>query len=137
MGLLDKVIAVAGVAVLGTFVKSAIGEAMETARRKNTPLSFDDGLTEDEFVNLAHEAARRTSRCERVLTTGMVATIDIRSNTGLSTWSAKVDFNDYGHLTGRYWLTSDNTQSIVPEHFAKLMQAEILRCVSSPPRSPG
>ena len=55
----------------------------------------------------------------------MTAAIDVRSNSGLTTWSARVDFNDYGHLTGNYWLETDNTESVIPEHFANSMQAEI------------
>jgi len=36
----------------------------------------------------------------------------------LSEWNFKVDFNDYGHLTGQYWLTSDNDDSNIPSHVA-------------------
>ena len=62
----------------------------------------------------------------------MTVTLHVKSNSGLSTWSAELDFNDYGHLTGAYWLSTENTQSIIPKHFADALQEQVRSRVSSP-----
>jgi hypothetical protein len=60
----------------------------------------------------------------------MTVNLYVRFNSGLSTWAAKIDFNDYGHLTGRYWLKAENSQSIIPEHFANVVRTQIKKRVS-------
>lgn len=60
----------------------------------------------------------------------MTIVLHVKSNTGLSIWNAEVDFNDYGRLTGTYWLKAENSNSVVPTHFADLVQAEIMQRIS-------
>lgn len=79
------------------------------------------------FNEIVQESARRTPRVERTAITGMTVDLQIRSNTGLTTWNAEVDFNDYGHLTGTYWLNSENKDSVIPKFFADLVESEIIR----------
>ena len=125
MGLLEKLLWTGGAVLVGAALRSSRQAARETRRRVNSPLCFDDGITEQEFAEVAASAARSLPRLKKLSVTGMTAAIDVRSNSGLTTWSARVDFNDYGHLTGNYWLETDNTESVIPEHFANSMQAEI------------
>ena len=49
----------------------------------------------------------------------------VRTQSGLSEWDFKVDFNDYGHITGKYWLSSDNDDSNIPGHVADNMSTMI------------
>jgi hypothetical protein len=129
MGLGNKLIAGAGILAAGVLAASGLGDALETIRRKSSPLCFDDGLSETEFIEMARETARRSPRTEAGVVTGMSVTLHVRSNSGLSTWAAEIDFNDYGHLTGKYWVKTDNSKSLVPGHFADAMQAQIQRRV--------
>jgi hypothetical protein len=46
----------------------------------------------------------------------MTVTLRVGSISGLSTWEAEIGFNHYGHLTGAYWLDTENTDSLIPEH---------------------
>ncbi len=132
MGLLDKAL-VGGAVALAGFVartlyvdgKDAQRRAEEEKRRKNSPLVFDPRLGYQDFQGLVREVARSTPRLVDVRINGLVVSLDVRSNSGLTTWSAWIDFNDYGHLTGRYWLTTDNTQSPIPKFFADAVRAEI------------
>ncbi len=125
MGFLEKVLWVGGAVAIGAAVRGSRKAAQENKRRVSSPLSFDDGITEPEFAEIAETAARGLPRLQSVHVDGMTCTVRVRSNSGLSTWTARVDFNDYGHLTGTYWLKAENADSIIPEHLAKLIQAEI------------
>ena len=49
----------------------------------------------------------------------------VQSNTGPSTWMFSIDYNDYGHITGRYWLRSENNDSPVPQVIANKIRDAI------------
>ena len=128
MGFLDKLIAAGGVVALGVAARNAL----ETRRRRACPLHFDEGLSRFEFIELARAIAKRAPRVKYVVVSDMTVTLHVGSISGLSTWKAEVDFNDYGHLTGTYWLNAENTDSLVPEHFANAMKAQIRQRVGTP-----
>jgi hypothetical protein len=130
MGFLDKLLTGGGVVLLGAAARTLYRDAQETKRRKNSPLCFDEVLTQSEFTKIARDIAKRTARVEDVVVTGMTVTLHVGSISGLSTWKAEIDFNDYGHLTGAYWLDAENSESLIPEHFANAVQAQIGRRVS-------
>lgn len=125
MGVLDKLLTGGGIVVAGLLARSAYQDAQETRRRRASPLCFDEGVTQSEFIALARDVGKRTPRVGDVVVTGMSVTLFVRSNSGLSTWTAEIDFNDYGHLTGTYWLSTENSDSVIPEHFANALQAQI------------
>jgi len=125
MGLLDKLITGGGVVLIGAAARRIYRDAQETRRRKNSPLCFDEGLTQSEFIEIARDAAKRMPRVEDIVTTGMTVNLYVRSNSGLSTWKVEIDFNDYGHLTGKYWLDTENSDSLIPKHFAEAVQEQI------------
>jgi hypothetical protein len=106
-------------------VRGAFKEAQETKRRRNCTLRFEDGVSQDQFIAIVQDAAKHTPRVKDVTVNGMTVDLEVRSNSGLSTWAVEVDFNDYGRLTGTYWLESENSQSPIPEHFARAVQARI------------
>lgn len=122
----EKLMLGLGVALLGSAWRSARKEARETERRRRSKATFGGGVTYDDFVALVGAAAKRTPRLEDVRIDGLDVTLQVRSNSGLSRWSATIDFNDYGRLTGKYWLTSENHDSVVPRHFAEEMQRQIV-----------
>lgn len=128
MGFLDNV-AIAGFAGLAALVAkgihSAFADARENERRRNTPPSFDARLDAHEFARIAKEAARKAPRIADVRVLGMSVHLTVRSNSGLSTWTAGIDFNDYGLLTGKYWISSENDQSPIPEFVAKAIRDQI------------
>ena len=132
MGFFDKVLIGGGAVVAGTVARYLYQDHQETRRRRASPLSFADGITQSQFVDIVEELGRRTARVHRVVVDGMTVTLHVKSNSGLSTWSAELDFNDYGHLTGAYWLSTENTQSIIPKHFADALQEQVRSRVSSP-----
>lgn len=127
LSIFDKLLVGGGIAFAGLITKGIFGDIKETRRRKSSPLHFDDVLTYTDFVEIVEELAQQTVRVKGSLVTGMTIKLTIKSNSGLSSWNAEIDFNDYGYLTGSYWITSENQDSIVPNHFASLVQKEVLR----------
>ncbi len=125
MDFLDNLLTGGVIVGAAALAKHFLKEAQETKRRRSSPLSFTDGLTQNEFIQIANETAKRTPRVAAVEVTGMTVDLRIRSQSGLSTWTAEVDFNDYGHLTGSYWLATGNSDSLIPKHFADELQAKI------------
>ena len=126
MGLIDKVLVGGLVALLGAGVRSLYQDAQEEKRRKNSPLQFEPELTQQDFIAIAERIAKIMPRSDGVEVSGMTAILTVRSNTGLTSWTAEADFNNYGRLTGRYWLTTENEQSPIPKVFADALKDEIL-----------
>lgn len=124
---MEKLLVSCGVALAGLLARGVYRDAQETRRRRSSPLQFNEALTPVDFIEIVQEAARRTSRVRDAVVAGMTIVLHVRSNTGLSIWNAEVDFNDYGHLTGTYWLNTENSNSAIPKHFADLVQAEIMQ----------
>lgn len=115
---------------MGVF--KALHDARESRRRRRSPLYFNDGVSQADFVGLVDAAARHTPRVARANVSGMMVHLLIESNSGLSRWSAVVDFNDYGHLTGSCWISSDNSDSQIPRYFADVLSAAIEQLTAHP-----
>lgn len=101
--------------------KSAEREAErreEDKRRRNTPCYFLDGFSQEDFEKIAYKSGKHIKRLIKTRVEGPVVYGTVRAQSGLSEWDFRVDFNDYGHITGKYWLYSDNDDSNIPEHFA-------------------
>lgn len=129
MGILGWVLA-AGVAgfVIKKIRQNAIRSAeyrAEQEKRRNTPCRFVDGFSASEFEQMANLAGRSIRRLSKVTVDGPVVYGVVHSQSGISEWNFKLDFNDYGHITGAYWLSSDNDDSSIPERFAELIQSAI------------
>lgn len=90
-----------------------------------------------DFIDIVDRIAKTTPRVTRAVTTGQITLLHVRSNSSLTKWTAEVDFNDYGRPTGRYWITSENTQSPIPVVFAKGLDAEVSQRAGSRRKSVG
>lgn len=134
MGLLDNVLAGGVVAAIGATIVGIYRESQETSRRKNSPLCFPEGCSQIEFSQLVTDVAEHTPRVKNVVVTGMTAVIHVKSNSGLSTWTAEIDFNDYGTLTGKYWIDTENSDSIIPQHFAEGVNAKLRQALALKPK---
>ena len=47
------------------------------------------------------------------------------SQSGHSEWEFSVDFNDWGHITGKRWTWSENTESNIPDIFGRILSEHI------------
>lgn len=115
MGALGWII---GAGVLGKLIKDVRKSAVEEIKRKNTTCNFNDGISEEEFKTIVKIATKNIKRLSKLSTSGPVVYGTVRSQSGISEWCFNIDYNDYGHITGRYWLSSDNHNSNIPDYVA-------------------
>ena len=93
--------------------------------RKNTPLVFKEPITEELFQKIVIDAAKPIKRLKVVVRDQFVAG-SVTTISGIKTWDFAIDFNDFGNLTGKYWLVyCENDDSEIPLQFAKKIKAEI------------
>ena len=116
---------VGAVALAALGIGTAVKSAKETAKRRATPVEWDPRFPREAFQDLVDRTAQRLPRVYASHTNGLIVTIHVKSNTGLTNWKAEVDFCDYGRLTGNYWITSENTQSPIPQALADAIVAEV------------
>lgn len=112
------------------YVKEAREAAQEEKRRRESPCLFVDGISKERFSELAYEAAKETVRVRSLDINDMTVTIHVKSQSGLTTWDANIDYSDFGHLTGRYWLKTENDESLIPEYFAEVLKDKIEQNIS-------
>ncbi|GAA2954415.1 hypothetical protein ACFO7V_02285 [Glutamicibacter bergerei] len=122
MGALDKILVGVGIVIAGAVTHQLFRGHRESERRRSFPPQFDDVLTEHDFNEVVQAVALRTPRVSECIVTGMTIALTVRSNSRLSIWRAEIDFNDYGRLTGAYWLNSENSDSPIPRYVAGLVQ---------------
>ena len=95
------------------------------AKRKNIPCRFRDGITYEDFSEIAHKAGKRIKRIKEVTISGAVIYCTVESQTGYSDWDFYVDFNNWGHVTGTYWKRTENNDSNIPKHFGDMVSGDI------------
>ena len=103
-----------------------MSENDEEENRTSTSCEFSDDISECEFGLMVCKAARPIKRLESIYTDGPIVYGTVKSQSKLSTWTFQIDFNDYGHITGSYWITSDNDDSNIPLYIANNVRALIL-----------
>ena len=119
----------AGIGFVGFLIKALKKERKAKAqaeKRKNTPCAFNDGISQLEFNDMVEAAGKRIKRLTSLIPDGPVVYGTVESQSGISEWSFVIDFNDYGHITGEYWITSDNYDSEIPERVAEHIRKAIL-----------
>jgi hypothetical protein len=77
-----------------------------------------DEVTEEEFQIIAKNVGKYMNRLIDFIVDGKIIYGIVESQSGLSDWKFKIDFNDYGHITGRYWIVSENEDSNIPYYIA-------------------
>ena len=115
-----------GIAALRKNHKDIKERKLEEARRKNTPCSFPPSLTYDDFTKLAKKTAKQFKRLKVSSIDNTTVFLRYSSQSGISKYNASVDYNDYGKITGEYWIKNENNDSQLPEAFAKAMKEMII-----------
>lgn len=100
-------------------------------RRANSTCDFSEGISSDEFGEIAIKACKYTKRVYRAWVEGPVVYAQMKSNTGRTRYHFNIDFNDYGHITGRYWIRQYNKESGIPEEVAEKISREIKKRIGS------
>lgn len=111
-----------GIVAVGTgllVVRKKNKEAIEEEeRRKNTLCKFDEKLSQEDFKNIAYQNCKRIKRIHDLNIVGPIISAAVYSQSGISSWQFTIDFNDYGRITGRYWISSNNDDSSIPSIIA-------------------
>ncbi len=106
-------------------VTLGIVDSNEEAARKNTPFHFPTNFPEAEFQRIAINTAKPIKRLT-VSTNNQFVHGTVRTQSGINTWEFWVDFNDFGFLTGRYWMRYvGNRDSQIPSGYTKQLSAAI------------
>ena len=121
MGLLGWVIGAAAVKMFYNGVRAQRIANEKEQERVSTPFAYNDGFSREEFEQIVKSAGKKIKRISEVSVDGLIVYCTVQSQSGISEWYFKVDFNDYGHFTGKYWLSSDNTESSIPQKMATLI----------------
>lgn len=122
MGLIGAFI---GLSAFGALVSAGKRSSEELRLRRFSNCRFDNGVSEAEFRAIATEEASKLPRFDDITFESAVVRVWFNSKSGLSTWSARVSFSDYGLLTTDYWLSSNNDDSVLPEVFADRVSSRL------------
>ena len=117
-------------------IKEMIEERQEKARRKKEEetrqrqlesfCSYSDGVSREQFEEIVKKAEKIIRKRHISLEiNGSYVNGTVESTTGLSTWDFWLNFNDQGHLTGYYYLYSDNDDSRIPEVIGDYIQQQV------------
>lgn len=101
--------------------------AAQENQRRNSKCKFDDGVSETEFAELAIKVAKKIKRVKNISVSGPVVCGEVESQSGISTWDFYVDFNDYGHITGKYWIRSENDDSSIPRRIGEMISEQLFQ----------
>lgn len=125
---LKKAIITAAFAVGSLIVVNLLNdrEEREERKRSNAWHGFEGILTEEQFQDMALEVSMVFPRIKAMSFTGAAIHATVESISGLSTWGFFADFNDYGMVTGSYWLDSENEESDIPYLFADALAEKIM-----------
>ena len=113
-------------AVLEEYERKKKEKQEKEERRMNSYCGFTDGISQEEFEAIALSSKKRIKRLTDISVEGPIVYGTVQSHSGISEWCFKVDFNDFGHLTGNYWLSTDNDDSDIPYRVAESIQDAII-----------
>lgn len=94
-------------------------------KRQATICYFKDGITFEEFIAIANRIKKQIKRIKKVKVIDAVIYCTVESQTGYSDWDFHLDFNDWGHITGTYWIFTENHDSNIPKHYGILVSRAI------------
>ncbi len=101
-------------------------DSNEYRKRMEIPCEFSDGITQTDFNSYVVESCKQITRLTSLKVKGPFIQGTVLAQSGLSEWDFLIDFNDYGRITGKYWITSENEDSNIPNHIADKVKDKIL-----------
>ena len=99
--------------------------------RKQMPCRFKGPFTFQVFKSLAVDTARQISRIKRISMHDAVVRVTVKSQSNLSDWEFVVDFNNWGHIDGTYWMYSENDDSSIPKHYGNILSGKVCDYLNS------
>ena len=97
----------------------------EERKRKACRYSFDEGLSEDAFKTIVFSCSKKIKRIEKVEIDELEISCLVSSQSGFTQWRFDLDFNDYGELTGKCFVRSDNKDSNIPKRLNDMIYEKL------------
>ena len=119
------------VGLAGAGVVMLVKDSIKELDRKGTPCNFDNGISKDEFNEIVEKELKAIKRINDFSINDTVIRARVRSQSGISEWRFTVDFNDYGKITGNYWLNSKNNDSQIPKSVAENIKKSIISVLNN------
>lgn len=86
--------------------------------RQSLSIQFPEFLNQEEFNRIIHEESVKIIRIKEVEISEALINFEVYSNSRISTWCFTLDYNDYGILTGKVRISSENSDSSIPENIS-------------------
>ena len=86
--------------------------------RQSLSIQFPEFLNQEEFNRIIHEESVKIIRIKEVEISQALINFEVYSNSRISTWCFTLDYNDYGILTGKVRISSENSDSSIPENIS-------------------
>ena len=103
----------------------------EEKKRVNSSFRYPVEIPADKFDEIVRQSIKPIKKKIRNISINKgVVNGTVISQSGLSEWNFTLDFNDYGKLTGRFWLRSENSDSHLPERIGTAIQMQIERLLT-------
>lgn len=102
-------------------------DSKRSKMRLQMPCLFSDGITYSDFASLAYQTQKQFQRITNISIDNAVITCRVASQSNLTKWKFIIDYNDWGHITGTYWIWCENKDSNIPNRFAEQMTNHIVR----------
>ncbi len=109
----------------GVFRGGSSNAEKEEEKRKQSSCNFSDGISEKDFKWIVSRSGNNIKRLAELSTDGPIVYGTVWAQSGISKWTFTIDFNDYGKITGKYWISSNNSDSDIPGALAKRIQNSI------------
>lgn len=119
------------VGLVGAGVVMLVKDSIKELDRKGTPCNFDNEISKDEFNEIVEKELKAIKRINDFSINDTVIRARVCSQSGISEWRFTVDFNDYGKITGNYWLNSKNNDSQIPESVAENIKKSIISVLNN------
>lgn len=96
--------------------------------RRKQVCNFDNSLTAYDFERIIKHELKHIKRLEHYEIRGVLVFVYIYSQSGASIWRCCLDFNDFGHVSGEYWVYSENLSSSIPVVLGDRIKRDIELC---------
>ena len=108
------------------YITFGIVDGNEEVKRKNTPFKFQENFTFEDFKKVAIKIAKPIKRLY-VFVENQYIIGEVKTVSGINSWKFKLDFNDNGTITGKYWFSyCDNIDSGIPNLYAEKLSLTII-----------
>ena len=99
--------------------------------RHSLSIQFPEFLNQEEFNRIIHEETDKINRFKKVEINQALISFEVYSNSRISTWCFTLEYNDYGILTGKVRISSENSDSSFPENISLRISERLIEILKN------